>query len=83
MCCEFEHGFSSGRRGRFGFRMGMGGPWGFTMGFGPMWGWVWEPGYRSKRALLRELEAYREALEEELAEVAQQIEELKRELGEE
>jgi len=77
----FEHGF--GRRGRFGFRMG--GPWGFTLGFGPVWvwAWEWEPGARSKRALLRELEAYREALEEELAEVAERIEELKRELGEE
>ena len=83
MCFEFGHGFSSGRRGRFGFRMGMGGPWGFTMGFGPMWVWAFEGGYRSKRALLRELETYREYLEEELAEVAERIEELKRELGEE
>ncbi len=59
------------------------GPWIFAFGLGPWWEahgpWAW--GSRSRRALLRELEAYKEALEEELAEVAEHIEELKRELG--
>jgi len=58
------------------------GPWVFAFGFGP---WFWDLTWaerRGRRALLRELEAYREFLEEELEDVKERIEELKRELGE-